>query len=127
MTIKTSGSLNTTEIVAEWEGSQPNSLSEYYSGGSLVFSGAADGDGNVIPSSGAISFSDFYNTTAFQAAGSNTTATSSQTITAPSGANALYVFRMVAGGGGGHQALGYDKAGGESPGGGGAGGGAAAI
>ena len=34
MTIKSSGSLNTTEIVAEWGGSQPNSLSEYYSGGS---------------------------------------------------------------------------------------------
>ena len=43
MTIKSSGSLNTTEIVAEWGGSQPNSLSEYYSGGSLVYSGATDG------------------------------------------------------------------------------------
>ena len=64
MTIKSSGSLNTTEIVAEWGGSQPNSLSEYYAGGSLVYSGAADGDGNAIPSSGsAIKFSDFYDVT----------------------------------------------------------------
>ena len=61
MTIKASGSLNTTEIVAEWGGSQPNSLSEYYAGGSLVYSGAADGDGTAIPSSGnPIKFSDFY-------------------------------------------------------------------
>ena len=33
MTIKSSGTLNTTEIAAEWGGSQPNSLSEYYAGG----------------------------------------------------------------------------------------------
>ena len=76
MTIKSSGSLNTTEIVAEWGGSPPNSLSEYYSGGSLVYSGAADGSGNAIPSSGTISFSDFYDTTAFQ-----TTSTFSSTGT----------------------------------------------
>ena len=48
MTIKASGSLNTTEIVAEWGGSQPNSLSEYYSAGSLVYAGAADGSGMLI-------------------------------------------------------------------------------
>ena len=65
MTIKSSGSLTFTEIVAEWNGSTPHSLSEYYSGGSLVYSGAADGSGNVIPSSSTISFSDFYDTEAF--------------------------------------------------------------
>ena len=67
MTIKSSGSLTFTEIEAEWDNASPFSLSEFYSGTSTVFSGAADGDGNVIPSSGAISFSDFYNTTFFNA------------------------------------------------------------
>jgi len=123
MTIKSSGSLNTTEIVAEWGGSQPNSLSEYYSGGSLVYSGAADGSGNAIPSSGTISFSDFYNTTAFAEPGSYTTVTSSTTATVTVGANAIIIYQAVGGGGEGLNGLGYDRSGVESSGpGGGAGG-----
>ena len=124
MTVKSSGSLTFTEIETEWDlGSKPWSISELYAGGSAVYAGAEDGDGNDIPSSGnPISFSHFYDTTYFQPAGSNTTVTSSQTLSAPTGANALYVYRMVAGGGGGHGGLGYDKAGGENGGGGGAGG-----
>ena len=43
----TAGSLSFTEIVAEWNGSTPHSLSEYYSGGSLVYSGAT-GDPSVF-------------------------------------------------------------------------------
>ena len=111
MTIKSSGSLTFTEIVAEWTGSTPHSLSEYYSGGSIIYSGAADGDGNVIPSSGnAISFSDFYDTERFIEAGSFTTfsATGTRnggqdttTVTVPSAANAIYIINTVAGGGGG--------------------------
>ena len=124
MTIKSSGSLNTTEIVAEWGGSQPNSLSEYYSGGSLVYSGAEDGSGNDIPSSGnPISFSDFYDTTAFAEPGSYTTVSSSTTATVTAGANAIIIYQAVGGGGEGLNGLGYDKAGAESSGpGGGAGG-----
>jgi len=119
MTIKSSGSLNTTEIVAEWGGSQPNSLSEYYSGGSLVYSGAADGSGNAIPSSGnPISFSDFYDTTKF-VAGSFTTITSGTTSTVPTGANAIHIEFAVAGGGGGCGGADYDSVGGESAGAGG--------
>ena len=134
MTIKSSGSLNTTEIVAEWGGSQPNSLSEYYSGGSLVYSGAADGDGNAIPSSGnPISFSHFFDTEKFIEAGSFTTVSATgtrnggqdtSTVTVPAGANAIYFVNTVAGGGGGLR--GSDHKGvGEDPGDGG--GGAAAI
>ena len=124
MAIKSSGSLNTTEIVAEWGGSQPNSLSEYYSGGSLVYSGAQDGSGNAIPSSGnPISFSDFYDTTAFAEPGSFTTVTSSTTAVVTAGANAILINQAVGGGGEGLNGLGYDKAGAESSGpGGGAGG-----
>jgi len=114
MTIKSSGSLTFTEIEAEWDNASPFSLSEFYSGTSTVFSGAADGDGNAIPSSGAISFSDFYNTTFFNAsshtsqgasgpsAGSNHNgSTTSSTATVPVGANAIRITSTVAGGGGG--------------------------
>ena len=124
MTIKSSGTLNTTEIAAEWGGSQPNSLSEYYAGGSLVYSGAEDGDGNNIPSSGnPIKFSDFYDTARF-----TTTSASSSTgsVTVPDDANAIYVISAIAGGGGGVKGFEYDQAGGESAGGGGGGGASAA-
>jgi len=49
-------------ISGEFGGSTPHSLSEYYSGGSNVPSGSADSDGNVIPTSSTIKFSDFYGT-----------------------------------------------------------------
>ena len=119
MTIKSSGSLTFTEIVAEWTGSTPHSLSEYYSGGSIIYSGAADGDGNAIPSSSTISFSDFYDTEKF-----STTSASSTTgsVTVPAGANAIYVISAIGGGGGGYRGADYDKAGGESGGPGGGGG-----
>lgn len=47
MTIKASGSLNINEIAAEYNGTTPHSLSEYYTAPGL-------------PASGAISFADFY-------------------------------------------------------------------
>ena len=70
MTIKSSGSLSILELAAEWgfNSGQGNfrNLSDYYAGDGLVYSGAADGAGNAIPSSGnAISISDFYDTEAF--------------------------------------------------------------
>lgn len=61
---KTSGALALSEIQTEFGGSNPISLSEYYAGGSNVSSGTTDGDGNAIPSSGAIDISDFYDTSA---------------------------------------------------------------
>ena len=114
MTIKSSGSLTFTEIEAEWDNASPFSLSEFYSGTSTVFSGAADGAGNVIPSSGAISFSDFYNTTFFNASShtgqgasgpsagsSHNGGSTSSTATVPAGANAILITSTVGGGGGG--------------------------
>ena len=116
MTIKAAGSsLSFTEIEAEWDNDSPFSLSEFYSGGSTVYAGAADGDGNAIPSSGAISFSDFYDTDFFDAASNSTVVASgpgtatdnrkgqqtSSTATVPAGANAIYITNTVAGGGGG--------------------------
>jgi len=135
MAIKSSGSLTFTEIEAEWDNASPFSLSEFYSGGSTIYSGAADGDGNAIPSSGTISFSNFYDTTAF----SNTTTASpdnapgnnevnnrkgqqaTSTVTVPAGANAVYITNTVAGGGGGLRGQEHKDVG-EQPGDGGGGG-----
>ena len=115
MTIKahTAGSLTFTEIAAEWGGSKPHSLDEYHSGESLVYSGATGAPGGsttTIPSSGTISFSNFYASERFIEAGSFTTVSATgtrnggqdtSTVTVPSAANAIYVINTVAGGGGG--------------------------
>lgn len=59
MTVKTSGTLALEgDIVGEFGGARPHSLSEYYRGGVNV-PNATIKNGNV-PSSGAISFSNFY-------------------------------------------------------------------
>ena len=60
MTIKSSGSsLAISEIAAEFGGSTPHSMSEYYRGGSNVPSASST---SGIASSGAITMSSFYGT-----------------------------------------------------------------
>lgn len=97
MTIKSSGSLSfTTDIVGEFLGTAPHSMSEYYSA-------SAD-----LPASGAISFSDFYGTTRFvyptQAVFTGSTVgscpSSGQTWTAPAGTTTVYILAIGGGGGG---------------------------
>jgi len=102
MAIKASGSsLALSEIATFWGGSQPHSLSEYYAGGSNVFSGAEDEAGNDIPSSGgALKFSDFYSTHTVTTGGT-TNFTSSGTYTIPLGVSTLTITLYGAGGGGG--------------------------
>ena len=56
MAIKSSGSLSMTEIVDEFGGTVPHSLSEYYRNG-----GAVPGNNTNVPTSGTISMSNFYN------------------------------------------------------------------
>lgn len=69
MAVKSSGSLSLSEIQAEFGGSNPISLSEYYAGGSLVpagtvgYPGGAGTSAVAIPSSGSISVSNFYGST----------------------------------------------------------------
>ena len=59
MALPGSGTLTFAQIATEFSGSQPNSLSDYYRGGSLV------GAGNTnVPTSGIISFSNFYGASA---------------------------------------------------------------
>ncbi len=61
MVVKGSGALSfDTDIVGEFKGSRPHSLSEYYSGGANVPAGTKNAAGGTIPAGGAIKFSDFY-------------------------------------------------------------------
>jgi hypothetical protein len=56
MAIKSSGQLSFTEIVAEFSDTAPHSMSEFYRGGVKVPTNNTN-----VPTSGAISFSNFYN------------------------------------------------------------------
>jgi hypothetical protein len=119
MAIKASGtSLSFSEIATFWGGSTPHTLDEYHSGESIVFSGAKDEAGNVIPSSGAISFSDFYSTHTVTTGGT-TNFTSSGLYTIPLGVSTLTVTLYGGGGQGGEG----DESGAGGGGGGGGGGG----
>jgi hypothetical protein len=55
MALPASGQLSLSQIVGEFGGSAPHSLSEYYRNGGLVPSGNTN-----VPTSGTIDFSDFY-------------------------------------------------------------------
>jgi hypothetical protein len=61
MTIPT-GAVSISNIVSEFGGSAPHSLSEYYSGGALVYTGAVgypNGTATTIPTSGVITLANF--------------------------------------------------------------------
>ena len=99
MAVKASGSLSfQTDIVGEFLGTAPHSLSEYYD--------AATG----IPASGAISFSDFYSksrfigpsdySSYFTGSTVGSCPSSGQTWTAPAGTTTVYVLAIGSGGGG---------------------------
>lgn len=59
MTLQSSGAISLSDIQTEFGGSSPTSLSEYYRGGSNVINTSVN---NSIPTSGAISLTDFYGT-----------------------------------------------------------------
>lgn len=61
MTLQASGPISMSQIRAEFGGSAPDALSEYYRGGGLVPNIGANA---AIPTSGAIAMSNFYNGTA---------------------------------------------------------------
>jgi hypothetical protein len=60
MALQSSGAISLSQIQSEFGGSNPISLSEYYSGGSQVGSWVTG-----VPSSGAISLGDFYGTSQY--------------------------------------------------------------
>ena len=57
MTIQPSGVISIQDLVTEFGGTAPHSLNEYYRGGALVPTNAAN---NNIPTAGAISLNQFY-------------------------------------------------------------------
>lgn len=61
MTLQTSGAITLAQIQTEFGGSNPISINEYYAGGTYVASGTS-GTNGAVPSSGQISFSQFYGT-----------------------------------------------------------------
>jgi hypothetical protein len=63
MAIPSSGALALSAIQTEFGGANPISLSEYYAGGARVPAGTT-GTNGAVPSSGTISVSKFYGTTA---------------------------------------------------------------
>lgn len=58
MALQSSGTITLAQIASEFGDSQPHSLSEFYAGGSA---GVTSGGAPNVPSSGEISFDDFYN------------------------------------------------------------------
>jgi hypothetical protein len=84
------------EIVAEFGGTAPHSLSEYYSGGAYVAAGTA-GQSGPIPASGPISLSNFYGA-ANRAPPGSQVFTSSGTFIVPQGYTSVNV--CISGGGG---------------------------
>lgn len=62
MALQTSGAISINDLVAEFGGTAPHSLSEYYRGGALV---PDTGTNSGVPTSGAISLTDFYGAAAF--------------------------------------------------------------
>ena len=118
MALQSSGSISLQDIADEFSGGVDKSLSEYYAGAGRVASLLTDTDGNAVPSSGTIKFSDFYTCARFLA-GSFTTLSGNSTATVPSDANAMHVQFAVAGGGGGCGGADYDSLSGESAGAGG--------
>jgi hypothetical protein len=61
MALPTSGPISLSDIQAEFGGTNPISLSEYYAGGSFVPAGTS-GTNGAVPSSGTISLFNFYGT-----------------------------------------------------------------
>lgn len=68
MTLPASGAISMTMIREEFGGAAPDSISEYYRGGGLVPNTPQNAG---IPTSGAISFADFYGSSALSVAISN--------------------------------------------------------
>ena len=64
MALQTSGAISLAQVQAEFGGSHPISMSEYYQGGAYVPTTASFGKGSTIniniPASGQISLSNFY-------------------------------------------------------------------
>tara|TARA_S200002703_G_scaffold128977_1_gene115895 strand:+ start:354 stop:1202 length:849 start_codon:yes stop_codon:yes gene_type:complete len=99
MALPSSGTLTIADIAGEFGGSAPHALSEYYRGGSLVPNVSQN---NSVPTSGAISISDFYGATNYVAlsilgnttwvTGNTSSTTSSQSVSIPAGTKSVVIM-----------------------------------
>ena len=99
MALQTSGAISLANIAGEFGGTAPHSMSEYYRGGAYTTSNATN-----VPTSGAISFSNFYGAVKqfqFTSPLSTTNYDSSTTWTKPSSGEVAVVYLWGGGGGGG--------------------------
>jgi len=99
MALPSSGTLTIADIAGEFGGSAPHALSEYYRGGSLVPNVSQN---NGVPTSGAISISDFYGATNYVplsilgsttwVTGNTSSTTSSQSVSIPAGTKSIVIM-----------------------------------
>ncbi len=98
MTLPASGTITLSQIAAEFGGTAPHNLTEYYRGGTYVANTPAN---SGIPTSGAIKLTDFYGASAFSAVSRTYTTGSSATETAPAGCSNVLIGVWGGGGAGG--------------------------
>ena len=123
MTLPSSPPILLSQLKTEFGGDTIPNLTDYYAGGSFVGSGAANGTGHAIPSSGRLHLSDFYGAHAFVAQTVSHTTAGAGTETIPGGARFVVIECVGASGGGGGGSRGIAKAAANSGGGGGGSGG----
>jgi hypothetical protein len=111
MTLQTSGAITLAQIQTEFGGANPISMSEYYAGGAYVPAGTS-GTNGAVPSSGQISFSQFYGTSDFVPGSQSFT--SSGSFVVPTGTTTLTIEVWGAGGEGGAASVTNGTAGGLS-------------
>lgn len=99
MALQTSGAISLSQIAAEFGGTTPHSLSEYYAGGGLVPAGTS-GTNGAVPSSGAISFSQFFGTTAILVGQQAWTTAGTYSWTVPGGITQISIVCIGGGGSG---------------------------
>jgi hypothetical protein len=98
MPLPSSGPISLSDIQAEFGGTNPISLSEYYKGGAYVLT--TDYAPNV-PTSGTISLSNFYGARRTTLITQTFTSVGDNLFTVPAGVTNLTIVSMVGGGGGG--------------------------
>ena len=98
MALQSSGAISLANIQTEFGGSNPISLSEYYAGGSYVPSGTS-GTNGAVPTSGTISFNQFYGTSAIPSGQVEYTTPGTYFFIVPAGVTS--VCAVVVGGGSG--------------------------
>ncbi len=98
MAVTNSGQISISALVAEFGGSAPHTLSEYYRGGGEVPNVSQN---NSVPTSGQVKLSNFYSSTIYNSGSANYSSPGTSSFTVPDGVLSLTVSASGAGGGGG--------------------------